>query len=305
MQKISPLRLLKLQSPAIAALLLLPGMVFAQTATGTSGEARPTDPTVIETPATETQPTTPPEDPAAVTTPPQDAVAPETAPTSPTPQPATTAAPQTPPQTAPLSPAAPPSEDNAPSTLSDAATLAASSLEDIGEAADVLSEKVPSVLKPVFAAIASTIAAMIAFLGLWEWGKRLKEKKTKKCARCGASTHEGPCATCNGTKTVEEEYETTIKCPHCKGTGVDPCHHCGGTGKMSMPNPPQSAEELESWPPCDFCGGSGKKRIGAGHDLGDANATKENDQACCMCHGKKEETIKAKRQVPCPDCQGK
>ena len=103
------------------------------------------------------------------------------------------------------------------------------------------------------------------------------------------------CLKCGGSGKIIEEYEESISCVHCKGSGQDPCHHCSGTGKMSLPNPPSSKEELESWPPCDFCRGSGKawksKAMPAG--IG-----------CCMCHGKKKEIIKKTRTITCPICKG-
>jgi hypothetical protein len=177
-------------------------------------------------------------------------------------------------------------------------------LEDVQEFMENVAEEVPSSLQPVLSAIAGTLGVVIAFLGIWEWLKRVKEKKTGKCGRCGETTEE-KCGRCEGSGKIDEEYEVTVKCTHCKGSGIDPCHHCSGTGKMSLPNPPQSEAELEGWPPCDFCGGSGVKKIGAGRDWGEANDAVKNGQfACCFCHGKKSETVKMKRQVPCPDCKG-
>ena len=181
-------------------------------------------------------------------------------------------------------------------------------LENAQEFLEETSEYAPDSLQPILETAAWTIGTMLALLGLWEWVKRMREKKSGKCGRCGGGTkaeEKKPCARCGGSGKIEQEYEATVKCTHCKGSGTDPCHHCGGTGKMSMPNPPQSEQELEGWPPCDFCGGSGTKKIGAGRDWGEANDAVKNGQfACCMCHGKKEETYKAKREVDCPDCKG-
>jgi len=206
--------------------------------------------------------------------------------------------------TAPPAPKQSPSATEAPVPTLYTAGQDAPSLESVGEAMDFVAENAPDSLKPIFAAIASTVATMLALLGIWEWLKRLKEKKTSKCDRCGKKSSENePCLNCDGKGTVEEEYEATVKCEHCKGSGLDPCHNCGGTGKMTMPNAPQSPEELEALPPCDFCGGTGKKRVGAGHDMHEANEANAAGQGCCMCHGKKEESYKAKRQVPCPVCK--
>jgi hypothetical protein len=175
---------------------------------------------------------------------------------------------------------------------------------DAEEILEIAEERAPTALKPIVAAVAGTLAVVTAFLGIWEWFRKMKEKKTGKCDRCGETTGE-KCAKCDGSGKIEQEHEVTVKCTHCKGSGVDPCHHCGGTGKMSLPNPPQSEAELEGWPPCDFCGGSGVKKVGAGRDWGEANDAVKNGQfACCFCKGKKEETVKLKRQVDCPDCKG-
>jgi hypothetical protein len=179
-------------------------------------------------------------------------------------------------------------------------------LEDAQGLIEDMTDYVPESLQPVLEAVASTLAVVVALLGFWEWWKRRKEKKTGTCARCGEKRGAPvTCETCDGTGKIEQEYETTVKCPHCKGDGIDPCHDCGGTGKMSMPNAPQSKEELEALPPCDFCGGSGKKRVGAGHDWGEANEAMKGGFACCMCHGKKEQDVTLKREATCPDCDGK
>ena len=182
---------------------------------------------------------------------------------------------------------------------------------ELGEAQELLenaSEIAPPFLESKLVAAAEAIGAMVFLLGLWEWLKRMREKKTGKCGRCGGDTkaeEKRPCPVCRGAGKLEKEIEVTVPCGHCKGSGTDPCHHCGGTGKMSMPNPAQSQEELEGWPPCDFCGGSGKKKIGAGRDWGKANDAMKGDFACCFCHGKKSETFKKTIELSCPACGGK
>lgn len=191
----------------------------------------------------------------------------------------------------------------APQVAPVAAVAEPPSLEDLGEAADFLAENGPSALKPVLAAIASTLAVVASLLGVWEWSKRRREKKTSKCDRCGAKkTETGPCATCHGKKTVEDEIEVTLKCPHCGGTGEDPCHECDGTGKKPLPNDALEGDRRpENRLPCDVCGGTGKKKVGAGQDK-DAKDEAKDEPVCCTCRGKKEVTVKQKRQVPCPDC---
>lgn len=185
--------------------------------------------------------------------------------------------------------------------------LAQDMTDGLLEGAEAVEAFVPAPLVGVYEAVLATLGAVAFLLGIWEWVKRIRERKTGACARCGGEKNGAnaeKCAECDGTGTVTREVETTIKCEHCKGDGVDPCHHCGGTGKMSLPNPPQSKEELEGWPPCDFCGGSGKKSLGAGRDFGKANKALKGPIACCFCHGKKEITVKLKREVACTACRG-
>jgi hypothetical protein len=248
-----------------------------------------------------TQPTPPePIQPAPTS---QPVAAPTTAPTtapptSPSPQPTPT------PTIAQAAPTQQPLAASPSTTTQEAPIDVPEAMGGAQETLETVAEYAPESLAPVLEAIAGTLGVVIAFLGIWEWLKRLKEKKTGKCDRCGETTGE-KCAKCDGSGKIEQEYEMTVKCAHCKGSGVDPCHHCGGTGKMSLPNPPQSEAELEGWPPCDFCGGSGVKKIGAGRDWGEANDAVKNGQfACCFCKGKKSETVKLKRQVDCPDCKG-
>ena len=256
----------------------------------------PSDPAVLE-PAAQPAPA---QAPAPTTTQTTAVTAPSAPPSGPAPT--TTVAPVAP-AANPVEPAAAEQAVPGPQPLdSEVLEEAQGFLEDFGEEA-------PSALQPVIEAVAATLGVIVAFLGIWEWLKRMKEKKTGKCDRCGGdkdeTKEEKKCARCGGKGKIEEEYEVTVKCSHCKGSGVDPCHYCGGTGKMSLPNPPQSQEELEGWPPCDFCGGSGVKKIGAGRDWGEANDAVKNGQfACCFCHGKKSETAKLKREVTCPDCKG-
>lgn len=167
-----------------------------------------------------------------------------------------------------------------PKTVAPIESLAATSTNEA--AADVEGNREKPKSPTVFLYV--LILIILIVLAVW-----LRKKKT--CGRCGDK------------KTITEEYAETVKCSHCGGSGQDPCHYCGGTGKMSLPNPPQSEEELGGWPSCDFCGGSGKKRLGAGKDWGEANDAMARGFACCMCGGKKTETIKRTREIPCPSCK--
>lgn len=271
--------------------ILIPVALFAQT----DGSASPTGESAVLVPQERAAPTQTASEPA-----PMAQAVPQPAPA---PAPTTVA---TPPPAEPPAPA--PTEPAPEAALTGEPAAEPPTLEDVQGAVEEIGEVVPETIQPAFAAVAGAIGGIVFMLGLWEFWKRWKGKGKKPCGHCdgtGARAADEKCGACGDTKKIEKEIEIAIACTHCKGSGIDPCHHCAGTGKMSMPNPPQSEQELEGWPPCDFCGGSGKKKVGAGRDWGEANDAMKGDFACCFCHGKKTETFKQKVQIDCPLCAKK
>ncbi len=291
--------------------LSFPVAVFAQTDGGT-GSVEPAPAVTAPRESALAPAPSPQEAPPAAQ---QQAVA-SPSPT-PSPSPASAAAAPAPPPSPALMPAARPSPSPSPAATNAAPEAVAAptsqpdeppSLEDVQGAVEEIAEYAPEPMQPVLAAVAGALGGIVFMLGLWEFLKRLKHRGKKDCDHCGGTgtqSDDGKCGLCGGSKKIEKEVEVTIACTHCKGSGTDPCHHCSGTGKMSLPNPPQSQEELEGWPPCDFCGGSGKKKVGAGRDWGEANDAMKGDFACCFCHGKKTATFKQKVQIDCPLCAKK
>lgn len=288
-------------------LLSLPMALLAQT----DGTAVSADPTTTSVSPQESAIAPPPASPQEATPSAQVSPAPSPA-AQPSAVPATTTSPVPAPSPSPAmlleQPAPTPSPsaaDIAPEPAVPAPASEPVSLEDVQGAVEQIAEVAPEGVQPVFAAVAGALGGIVFMFGLWEFLKRFKGKDKKPCDGCGGTgtkPADEKCRVCGGTRKIEKEIEVTIACLHCKGTGTDPCHHCSGTGKMSMPNPPQSQEELEGWPPCDFCGGSGKKKVGAGRDWGEANDAMKGDFACCFCRGKKTETFKQKVQIDCPLC---
>ena len=87
-----------------------------------------------------------------------------------------------------------------------------------------------------------------------------------------------------------EENKITIKCPFCRGKGIDPfellsklsvCQVCNGREKVTIQEP---AVE------CAFCGGSGVYR--------------NQRLTCTVCGGKGMVTIKEPTET-CPACNGR
>lgn len=141
-------------------------------------------------------------------------------------------------------------------------------------------------------------AAVFGFIGLWWWWKKRKSTPTlpsevepeKLKAEEEPDYTTKPCPTCAGTGEVAKTRDVTIKCAHCKGSGIDICHHCGGTGKYGFGlRVPQSEEEVQSFMGCDYCEGKGNKIPAA---------------ACCMCKGTRKESYKESYKAPCPTCGG-
>lgn len=137
-------------------------------------------------------------------------------------------------------PAPAPTPKPAPTT-----TVPKPSLEQVQQAAETAADLTSGPLSNVLSAVAGALGGVLTLLGIQQALKQGKDSG-KKCPQCnGTGETTGVCARCNGTKEVEQEYEPTMKCAHCEGSGEDPeerrdehgkpldCEECDGEGVVS------------------------------------------------------------------------
>lgn len=145
------------------------------------------------------------------------------------------------------------------------------SFETAQEVVEIVAERAPEPLQPWLAALAGALAGGIALFGIQTAVKKLRAKGTRVCVQCrGTGNERSVCATCNGTRQVEEEEGEAVTCPACEGEGEADCARCegsGGTDAMS----------------CADCRGEGTT-------------------ACGACAGQGEAERASKGPVACPDC---
>jgi hypothetical protein len=157
-------------------------------------------------------------------------------------------------------------------------------LVEAQEVVEQIAEVAPKPIQPYLYALGGALGGIIAVLGVQQALKRMRKRRSKTCSHCGGTGCETEelCIRCKGEGTIEQEFDASAECPHCKGDGSDPCHACEGTGK-------------KHGEPCEACGGSGKT----------PGATEGESIACCVCKGIGEAELSTTKKTACPDCGGK